>query len=57
MKQWKVIIEYNHGRIEKPWSAERYSDVYVDIMIEYPGCEIISITEIRPNVSNNSASN
>jgi hypothetical protein len=47
MRQWKVVIRHNDKTIEKILLGERYSDVYVDILIEYPGCEIESITEIK----------
>jgi hypothetical protein len=46
MKEWKVIFEQNNIRQEVTVSGERYSDVYIDILIEYPECNIISISEL-----------
>jgi hypothetical protein len=47
MKNWKVIIQYNGKRMELIMEAGNYPDAYVNTEIQYPGCNIISITEIR----------
>ena len=47
MRNWKVIIEHNDKMIQKILSGDRYSDVCIEIITEYPSCEIISITEIH----------
>lgn len=58
MKQWTAIIEHNNKLKEIIISGERYSDVYIDLKVDYLGCIIISITEILPdNVSNDIALN
>ena len=46
MKQWKVIFEYNDEVKEQTFTGERYSDVYIEVLIEYPGGNILSILEI-----------
>lgn len=47
MKNWKVIIDHEGKRLEVTMEAANYPDAYVNIEIKYPGCQIISITEIR----------
>ncbi|HYG49648.1 MAG TPA: hypothetical protein VD905_02045 [Flavobacteriales bacterium] len=47
MKNWKVIIDYKGKRMEITVEAVSYPDAYVNTEIQYPGCTIISITEIR----------
>lgn len=46
MKQWMVIFEYNNEIKEEIFTGERYSDVYVEVLIAYPGGKIISIREV-----------
>lgn len=46
MKRWKVIFRYDNEIKEVVLAGERYSDVYIDVLVEYPGCIIISILEI-----------
>lgn len=47
MKNWKVIIEYEGNTLEITTQAKYYSDAYVYAEINYPGCIVVSITEIR----------
>jgi len=51
MKKWKVIIEKNGKQTEIIISGERYSNVYIETSNRHPGHEIISISEIRFNIS------
>lgn len=46
MKQWKVIFEHNNEVKEQIFTAERYSDVYIEVLVEFPGGKIISIIEM-----------
>lgn len=46
MKQWKVIFEHNNEVKEQTFNGERYSDVYIEVLIEYPASKIISIIEM-----------
>lgn len=46
MKQWKVLFEYNDEVKERIYTGERYSDVYLEVLFEYPSGKIISIVEI-----------
>ena len=46
MKKWRVIFEHNNEVKEQIFTGERYSDVYIEILIEYPSGKIISIVEV-----------
>jgi hypothetical protein len=46
MKLWSVTIEFNNEKREIILSGERYSDVYIDVNTNYPGCIIMNIVEI-----------
>lgn len=41
-----MIFEYNSEVKEQIFTGERYSDVYIDVLFEYPSGKIISIVEI-----------
>lgn len=46
MKQWKVIFEYNGKVKELIFTGVRYSDVYIEVLIEYPTSKNIRIVEM-----------
>lgn len=47
MKNWKIIIDCEGKTIEITVEAKYYSDAYVSAEVKYPGCTVLSITEIR----------
>jgi hypothetical protein len=51
MKTWKVILEIDNKKKEFNLEAERYSDIYITVTTENPGCRVLSITELRPKKS------
>jgi hypothetical protein len=46
MKKWKVVIEVDSKEKELIMVGDRYSDVYIDVIIKYPECRIVCIIEI-----------
>jgi hypothetical protein len=46
MKKWNIIIEYLGRELEIKIEANYYSDAYVKAELKYPGCRILSISEI-----------
>lgn len=47
MKHWKVIIDHENVRMTITIEAQSYPDAYVKTGLKYPGCTIVSISEIR----------
>jgi len=47
MKSWKVLIEHKNKFIEIDIQADSYADAYIKTELEYPGCKVKSITEVR----------
>jgi hypothetical protein len=47
MKKWKVTLEYNGRTIYITLKASSYADAYIKSELEYPGCVIKSISELR----------
>jgi hypothetical protein len=49
MKKWVVIIEYQNKELEVIIEAKYYSDAYINVEAEYPGCRIKRIFEVKTN--------
>lgn len=47
MKNWNVKIEYNNKTIEVLLEAKTYSEAYIAAEINYPGCVVKSVSEVR----------
>jgi hypothetical protein len=47
MKRWKVIIELQNKTLEVLTEAKTYSEAYINVEIQYPGCKIKSVSEVR----------
>jgi hypothetical protein len=51
MKNWKAKIEYKNKLIDVAIEADTFSEAYINISKKYPGCEIISLSEVRKKQS------
>jgi hypothetical protein len=49
MKNWKVKIEYENKTQDVTIKATTYSEAYIKAEIDYPGCVVKSVSEIRIN--------
>jgi hypothetical protein len=47
MKNWKVKIEYQSKTIEVVITATSYAEAYIKAEINYPGCVVKSISELK----------
>jgi hypothetical protein len=47
IKRWKIIIEYKGEILEITTEAKYYSDAYIYAEMNYPGCTVRSVVEIR----------
>lgn len=52
MKKWKVIIEHDGKEVEIITEARYYSDAFVNAEMQYPGCRVKSITEMKNQEDN-----
>lgn len=47
MRRWKITVEFENRIFEEIIESVSYTEAYINIEVLYPGCRVLSISEVR----------